>query len=160
MRRFWIKLIVNLAIPPGVWWIRRHEAVILREGRVLSEEEFGWARQVGVDEPETVRVLPVPRVPTPGAPILKLMAGLSRVPVDSPTGMAVNRGIFLEASHATNPSLLVHELVHVAQFEKMGGIAAFLREYLTQCLRDGYWDSAMEEEARAAAAPFPRPPDR
>jgi hypothetical protein len=72
--------------------------------------------------------------------------------------MAVNYGVYLEASQATNPSLLVHELTHVAQFERLGGIENFLREYLTQCVRDGYWESEMELEAREAAAPFSRPP--
>ena len=160
MRRFWINLIVRAAVFPGVWWIRRQESLILRDGRALSEWETNWALQVGVSCPEEVRVLPVPRVPVPGANFLKLLAGMSRIAVDSPTGMAVNRGIYLEASHATNPSLLVHELVHVAQFEKLGSIGAFLKEYLTQCIEDGYWDCEMEEEARAAAAPFSRPPDR
>lgn len=72
--------------------------------------------------------------------------------------MAVNYGIYLEASQATNPSLLVHELTHVAQFERLGGVEEFLREYLTQCVRDGYWNSDLEQEAREAAAPFPCPP--
>jgi hypothetical protein len=40
----------------------------------------------------------------------------------------------------------------------MGGVENFLREYLTQCLRHGYWESQLEQEAREAAAPFSRPP--
>lgn len=113
-----------------------------------------WATDVGVKKPEFVRILPVPRIPTPGSWFTRLL----RIFTEGPTGMAVNYGIYLEASQATNPSLLVHELTHVAQFERLGGIEAFLKEYITQCVRDGYWDSELEQEARDAAAPFTRPP--
>lgn len=160
MKKFWGKMIVRAALPLGTRWIRKQEALILREGRPLSEWELGWAREVGVAEPEKIRVLPVPRVPTPGSSLLRVLAGISRFQLDPPAGMAVNHGIFLDASQSSNPSLLVHELTHVAQFERLGGIEAFLREYLEQCVRDGYWESAMEREARDAAAPYSRPPER
>ncbi|MEM9280819.1 MAG: hypothetical protein AAGA96_03250, partial [Verrucomicrobiota bacterium] len=104
------------------------------------------------------RILPVPRVPTPGAPFTRLLSLFSGFFAEGPTGMAVGYGIYLEATQATNPSLLVHELTHVAQFERLGGIEPFLRDYLTQCVQDGYWDAELEQEARNAAAPFSRPP--
>lgn len=147
-------MIVRAALPWGTKWARKQESIILEEGRPLSEWETMWATDVGVAKPEAVRILPVPRIPTPGSWFTQLL----RIFSEGPTGMAVNYGIYLEASQATNPSLLVHELTHVAQFERLGGIENFLREYLTQCVRDGYWESEMELEAREAAAPFSRPP--
>ncbi len=154
MNAFWTDLIVRAALPYGKRWAERQESIILEEGRPLSEWETMWATDVGVRKPEAVRILPVARIPTPGSWVMRLF----RIFSEGPSGMAVNYGIYLEASQATNPSLLVHELTHVAQFERLGGIEAFLREYLTQCVRDGYWDAEMEEEARSAAAPFSRPP--
>lgn len=154
MKSFLLKLILGIALPLGTRWARKQEQAILREGRPLSEWETMWATDVGVKKPESVRILPVPRIPTPGS----WLTSLFRIFSEGPTGMAVNYGIYLEASQATNPSLLVHELTHVAQFERLGGIEEFLREYLTQCVRDGYWDADMEQEARDAAAPFTRPP--
>ncbi len=154
MKLFWIDLIVKLLVPLGTKWAERQEATILHEGRPLSEWETMWATDVGVSKPEEVRILPVPRIPTPGSWITRLF----RMFAEGPTGMAVNYGIYLEASQATNPSLLVHELTHVAQFERLGGVEAFLREYITQCVEDGYWESELEREAREAAAPFTRPP--
>jgi hypothetical protein len=158
MNSFWVDLLVRATLPLGSRWVRKQEAAILREGRPLREWERLWARNVGVRRPEEVRILPVPRVPTPGQTLMGFLNRLFGVLSEGPTGMAVNYGIYLEASQATNPSLLVHELTHVAQFERLGGVEAFLREYLTQCVRDGYWDSDFEQEAREAAAPFSRPP--
>ena len=158
MKAFWVTLLVKATLPLGIRWVRRQEATILREGRPLSEWEHLWAKDVGVQRPEAVRILPVPRIPTPGISLMRLMNRLFGMVSEGPTGMAVNYGIYLEASQATNPSLLVHELTHVAQFERLGGGEAFLREYLTQCVLDGYWDSDLEQEARTAAAPFSRPP--
>lgn len=154
MNAFWTEFIVRSALPLGTRWAERQEAFILREGRPLSEWETMWATDVGVKRPEAVRILPVSRIPTPGSWFTRLL----RIFSEGPSGMAVSYGIYLEASQATNPSLLVHELTHVAQFERLGGVEGFLREYLTQCVRDGYWDSALEQEAREAAAPFSRPP--
>ena len=158
MKSLWVNLLVKATLPLGTRWVRKQEAAILREGRPLSEWEHRWARDVGVRRPEEVRILPVPRVPTPGLGFVRMFNNFFGLLSEGPTGMAVNYGIYLESSQATNPSLLVHELTHVAQFERLGGVEAFLREYLTQCVRDGYWDSDLEQEAREAAAPFTRPP--
>ena len=158
MSPFWINISVKALLPFATRWVRRQEARILRDGRPLLDWEKVWAVEVGVEHPEKVRVLPIAEVPTPGSGVLRFFASLTRFTVDSPSGMAVRYGIFLDAGHATNPSLLVHELAHVAQFEDLGGIEPFLREYLTQCVADGYWDSLMEQEARDAAASFSRPP--
>lgn len=158
MKSFLVELLVKATLPLGTRWVRKQEAAILREGRPLSEWEWRWAQDVGVRRPEEVRILPVPRIPTPGFGLRSFLNRLFGLLTEGPTGMAVNYGIYLEASQATNPSLLVHELVHVAQFERLGGVEAFLKEYLTQCVRDGYWDSDLEQEARQAAAPFSRPP--
>jgi len=157
MKAFWIDVFVKTVLPLGARWVQRQEAAILRDGRPLSEWETMWATDVGVKRPEDVRILPVPRVPTPGAWFTRMLSVLFGFLSEGPTGMAVSYGIYLEASQATNPSLLVHELTHVAQFERLG-VEGFLREYLTQCARDGYWEAAMEQEARQAAAPFTRPP--
>ncbi|MDF1739939.1 MAG: hypothetical protein P1U86_12330 [Verrucomicrobiales bacterium] len=154
MNSFWADMIVKMSLPLATRWVEKQESVIMREGRPLSEWETMWAQDVGVSKPEEVRILPVPRIPTPGSWITRIFGVFG----EGPTGMAVNYGIYLEASNATNPSLLVHELTHVAQFERMGGIGAFLEEYIYQCVSDGYWDCAMEQEARDAAAPFSRPP--
>jgi hypothetical protein len=48
--------------------------------------------------------------------------------------------------------IVVHELAHVAQYERLGGILSFLRKYLFECLTMGYVASPLELEAIAATA--------
>ncbi|MBP83767.1 MAG: hypothetical protein CMO61_07955 [Verrucomicrobiales bacterium] len=153
-----IDLAITTLLPYFSRWVEKQEKLVLLDGRPLSEWETMWATEVGVKRPDMVRILPVPHVPTPGSSFTGLLGNLFGFLSEGPNGMAVSYGIYLEAARATNPSLLVHELTHVAQFERLGGIEPYLREYLTQCIRDGYWDAELEHEARNAAAPFTRPP--
>ena len=117
MKSFWVSLLVRATLPLGTSWVRKQEAAILRDGRPLSEWETMWAHDVGVRRPEDVRILPVPRIPTQGIGFFRMLNNLFGFLSEGPTGMAVNYGIYLEASQATNPSLLVHELTHVAQYD-------------------------------------------
>ena len=153
-----IDFTIKTLLPYFSQWVEKQEKIILRDGRPLSEWETMWATEVGVKRPDMVRILPVPHVPMPGSWFSELLGNLFGVLSEGPNGMAVSYGIYLEAARATNPSLLVHELTHVAQFERLGGIEPYLREYLTQCIRDSYWEAELEHEARDAAAPFTRPP--
>ena len=153
-----IDFAIKTLLPYFSRWVEKQEKIILHDGRPLSEWETMWATEVGVKRPDMVRILPVPHVPMPGSWFTGLLGNLFGVLSEGPNGMAVSYGIYLEAARATNPSLLVHELTHVAQFERMGGIEPYLREYLTQCIREGYWEAELEHEARNAAAPFTRPP--
>jgi hypothetical protein len=71
--------------------------------------------------------------------------------------MALGHGIFLDDAHACRLDVLGHELVHTTQFERHECLHGFLRQYLTECIRDGYSCAAMELEAveRSAAALLP-----
>ncbi|MDF1756111.1 MAG: hypothetical protein P1U89_25210 [Verrucomicrobiales bacterium] len=150
---------IKLFLPYASWWVARQERRILNEGVRLSELEASWAASVGVQDVEKVRLLYVSVVPLPGSPLLNYFADLIRYPI-APIGLAAGHGIYLSKECRTDPSLLVHELVHVAQYERYGGIRPFLVEYLEECFRDGYWNAEMEHEARGAAIPYNRPPDR
>ena len=153
------KWTIRCVVPYAASWVAKQERRILEEGRELTGEERDWASRVGVRNAEKVRVLNVASVPLPGAPFVHFVAGLFRYPL-SPIGLAAQYGIYLNQRSKNDPSLLVHELVHVAQYERFGGIRPFLVQYLEECLRDGYWEASMECEARVAAIPFNRPPDR
>ena len=46
----------------------------------------------------------------------------------------------------------MHELAHVTQYDRLGGILPFLRKYLFECLTMGYESAPLELEAIAVAA--------
>ncbi len=133
----WQKLIpLRLVLPVACGWARRHEAKILQAGQPLKAAQLADAARIGVRAPERVRILEVEKVP----PGLKL--GFEHT-----IGMALGHGIYLRREHAHERELLLHELAHVAQYERLG-MRRFLRQYLHECFTEGYPLGALEAEAR------------
>jgi hypothetical protein len=64
-------------------------------------------------------------------------------------GIAVGRTVFLAPHTQLDPELLLHEVAHVRQFER---IAAFPVRYLWESLRRGYRSNRFEREADRWAA--------
>jgi len=67
-------------------------------------------------------------------------------------GFTLRYGIFIRADRWGDRRLVVHELVHTAQFERLCGFDPFLRQYLSECLTIGYPDAPMEQEAVSTAS--------
>ncbi|MCB1235577.1 MAG: hypothetical protein KDM91_10945 [Verrucomicrobiae bacterium] len=147
MRKALHPLLAKMALPLATLWVRRQERRILRRGRPLAARERDDARRAGVTEPEAVRVMVVRRVPVPSAGLLGLVARATGFPLFQPAGMALGRGIYLDEAASRSRFILVHELVHIAQYERLGGVPAFLRRYVAECLADGYESAALEREA-------------
>ena len=148
MRRFfWAVSSWFLAAPVGfwAWWQRRK---ILKHGRPLCPEELADAIAVGVVEPEKIRVLPVGEVPNPLGWLAGVIGKFTRYSVFNPAGMTLGAGVFAVRELESDRSLLAHEFVHVAQYERFGGIYGFMRRYIFQCLADGYIEAPLEIEAR------------
>jgi len=70
----------------------------------------------------------------------------------APRGLALEYGIFVRADHWRDRALIAHELVHTAQFQRLGGILPFLQTYIFQCATVGYPNAPLELEAVATAA--------
>jgi hypothetical protein len=47
--------------------------------------------------------------------------------------------------------MVIHELGHTVQYERLGGLVPFLRRYLFECLSIGYPEAPMEQEVIALA---------
>jgi hypothetical protein len=143
---------VWLALFPAWLWVRLHERRILKKGRPLDEGELRDAREAGVRDPSAIRVLIAAPVPTPGSALLRCLGRITRFPMEPPMGMALGHGIYLDPRCAGSRLTMVHECVHIAQYETLGGPFAFLRRYLRECIRDSYWSAPMEAEANRIAA--------
>jgi hypothetical protein len=48
--------------------------------------------------------------------------------------------------------MVVHELGHTAQYERLGGFEPFLRQYLFECITIGYPEAPMEQEVVSLTA--------
>ena len=131
--------------PAAARWARDQERRILAEGQALDRDALSAAAKLGIARPEEIRVLVVESIPLPAPRSLIQLAALLGIPVFEPAGMALGRGIYLLHRDSR---ILRHELVHVAQYQRLGGIGPFLRRYLVECLTVGYLDSPLELEAR------------
>jgi hypothetical protein len=122
----------------------------LNIGVPLSVNQLNDARRAGVQHPERVRVLAVPQIPWPENPALRGVVEMTRVLTPDTRGTTVRYGIFIRSDSLHDRMLLVHELVHTAQYERLGGILAFIRQYLHEHITDP--PGEMENEAEVVAA--------
>ena len=139
-----------LLAPAAALWSRMRERKILPDGRPLADDLAAFARDIGIREPEGIRVELVNRVPLPLPGFLIPWAKRLEIPVSEPAGMALGWGI---AAISEDPALLRHELVHVLQYQRLGGHLGFMRLYLFECLFHGYFAAPLEVEARDGALP-------
>lgn len=144
---------LEILLPLACAWAVGQERAILRSGVALSESQLADAREVGVAKPERVRLLRVAQIPVPTAPALAAAARATNLINPLTHGLTFRYGIFIRSDCWNQRPLLIHELVHTAQYEQLGGFEGFLRPYLAECVTPpGYPYGPMEQEAVATAA--------
>lgn len=136
-------------IPLASQWIAEQEALALEKGIPLNEDQQIDAFLAGVKDPTKVRVLKVEQIPFPAAPILEKALNETGLLNHGTIGLSLRYGIFIRDDHWTDRRVLVHELVHTMQYERLGGIDRFLEQYVAECIQYGYQSAPMEQEARA-----------
>ena len=62
-------------------------------------------------------------------------------------GFTLRYGISVRDDHWDRRRLVVHELAHTMQYEQLGSIEAFLRQYLHECITIGYPAAPIEQQA-------------
>lgn len=151
MQPIWKRSAVELLLPFACWWAGRWEVRILREGVPLDRDERQTADRIGVAHPGRIRLLRVDRVPLPVNPIFQRASERLGILSGQTAGMSLRYGIFVRAEHWGSRCLVIHEMVHTAQYERLGGIRPFLRAYLSECIDPGYPLGPLEQEAMAVA---------
>lgn len=139
-------------LPIAVQWAADQERRVLCEGVGLSEIEMADAQAIGVRNPERVRLLRVEMIPVPAHPMLRAAAASINFLTAAPRGLALAYGIFVRADQWRDRELIAHELVHTAQYQRLGGLLPFLQTYIYQCATVGYSNAPLEVEAVATAA--------
>jgi hypothetical protein len=137
-------------LPRVLDWVEAQEKQALNNGVPLTTAALDAARAVGVSEPEEIRVYVTPEIPQPDHPKIRQIA--AEVGLITPRTIAITfgHGIFVRTDHSSDRITLVHECVHVAQYEKLG-IEGFLMQYVMQVFKNGYENAPMEQEACEAA---------
>ena len=138
-------------LPLAAGWAAEEEQRVLHEGVPLSEQEMTDAKAIGVRRPGRIRLLRVEAVPMPTDPQLRAAAETIHFLSPETRGLTLQYGILLRWDCWRERPLIAHELVHAAQYERLGGIRPFLRQYLVECLTIGYANAPMELEAAEVA---------
>jgi hypothetical protein len=126
--------------------------LILKYGAPLSARQSEDARLAGVQDPDRVRLLVVDRIPLPDNPALAEAARRAQIITDASRAIAIGHGIIIRADRWQDRELLLHQLVHVAQCERAGGLELFVEQYLnnrTTCA--DFSVGSLEDEARGRA---------
>jgi len=135
-------------LPLACAWAGEQERTIVQSGVALSHAQVADARKVGVSRPERVRLLRVPEIPIPSDPALAAAGEATGLISPLTIGLTLRYGIFIRDDHWELRRLIVHELAHTMQYERLGSIEAFLRQYLHECITVGYPEAPLEQEAR------------
>ncbi|HEY5993593.1 MAG TPA: hypothetical protein VIU46_03235 [Gallionellaceae bacterium] len=144
---FLLRTALPILLPSAVAWAERTAAASCVSGRPLSAGELALAREVGVHQPERIRLLIVDEMPRPQHLLLRAAARAAGFLGRGTTGLTLGHAVLVLRGHAT-VRLYSHEFRHVRQYEQAGSIAAFLREYFHQVLAHGYWRAPLEVDAR------------
>jgi hypothetical protein len=136
----------ELLLPLACQWAAEQEERILIEGEPLSAAQLEDARLVGVSHSERVRLLHVAQIPLPEHPTLRAAVEAIQFITALTRGLTLRYGIFIRSDCRDDRALIVHELAHTAQYERLGGFEPFLRRYLHECLFIGYPGAPMEQE--------------
>lgn len=139
--------------PLAAQWAKSQEKFILRHGVPLTADQIADARKAGVKDVVRVRILVVNRIPLPDDKELAQAARHALIITDASRGVAIGYGIIIRADSWRDRELLLHQLVHVAQCERSGGLEKFVNEYLLD-RRNGsrnFGLGSLEDEARGLA---------
>lgn len=134
-------------LPLAVAWAEQQENLILQNGIQLTPSQVTDARLVSVVNPEKVRLFKVNQIPLPSEPSLRTAAQMTGLITMNTKGLTLRYGVFIRKDFWNDRKTVLHELVHVAQYERLAGIDQFLQKYLQECITIGYPQAPMEQEA-------------
>lgn len=141
------RIIVPLVLPLACAWVALQEQRICRHGIKLDAAQIDDARRAGVLHPERVRMQNVDEIPAGMPATLRALGRKLGLVAPGTIGMSLRYGILIRADAWGDRRILVHELVHTAQYERLGGLRNFLCRYLHECFTLGYCSAPLESEA-------------
>lgn len=141
-------ILATLGAPLGSLWVLWQEMRLRSKGSPLTPEIQKWAVAQGVCDVSEIRLAYAKIIPLPAPMFMRRIFGKWGFPTTDIAGLALRRGIYLEEGTSLNGSVIRHELIHTRQYQEAGSVRRFLRRYLYECLTEGYYECALEREAR------------
>ena len=139
-------------LPVAYQWVKAQEDYVLARGTPLSPRHMADARAAGVQDCARIRVLVVDRIPLPDHTELAEAARRTGIITHDTRCVGFGHAVIVRADAWGDRELLLHNLVHIAQCERSGGLEQWVRNYLGN--RHGcasFTIGSLEEEARRMA---------
>lgn len=133
-------------------WAKAQEDYVFAHGTPLSPQHMADARLAGVQDCERIRILVVDRIPLPEGGELAAAARRARIITEDTRCVGVGHAIMIRAEAWGDRELLLHNLVHIAQCERSGGLEPWVRQYLVDRQNSATFSvGSLEDEARRLA---------
>jgi hypothetical protein len=139
-------------LPLAYHWAKEQEEFVLARGNPLNARHTRDAVLVGVQDCARVRVLVVDRIPLPENPELAEASKRIGIITEDTRCVGFGHALIIRVDAWNDRELILHNLVHIAQCERCGGLAQWVRQYLcdrTNC--PNFTIGTLEEEARRIA---------
>ncbi|MEY2555602.1 MAG: hypothetical protein QOF93_746 [Verrucomicrobiota bacterium] len=139
-------------LPLAYQWAKAQEEFVLVRGNPLGPKHAHDANLVGVHDCARVRVLVVDRIPLPENPELAKASKRIGIITEDTRGVGFGQALIIRVDAWNDRELILHNLVHIAQCERCGGLEQWVRQYLcdrTNC--PNFTFGSLEEEARRVA---------
>jgi hypothetical protein len=143
----------EILVKRAISWVAAEEQTVLRQGIALDEAQLADAIAVGIEHPRRVRLMKTDLVRLPQDSMLADFARQLGSTDATTYGRSNRYGVIIREDYWGDRELRVHELVHTRQYERIGSIEGFLRQYLAELLPNiGYGNGPLEREARETAS--------
>jgi hypothetical protein len=135
-----------------VKWAKAQEEFVLKHGNPLSARHVADARLAGVQDPARIRVLVVDRIPLPDDPQLAEASKRMGIITEDTRCMGFGYALIIRVDAWNDRELILHNLVHIAQCDRSGGLEEWCHEYLGDRMScPKFTIGSLEEEARRFA---------
>jgi len=139
-------------LPLAYHWAKEQEEFVLARGNPLNARHTRDAVLAGVQDCARVRVLVVDRIALPENPELAEASKRIGIITEDTRCVGFGHALIIRVDSWNDRELILHNLVHIAQCERCGGLAQWVRQYLrdrTNC--PNFTIGTVEEEARRIA---------
>jgi hypothetical protein len=139
-------------LPFAYQWAKAQEDYVFAHGTPLSSQHLADARLAGVQDCERIRILVIDRIPLPEGGELAEAARRARIITEDTRCVGFGHAIMIRAEAWGDRELLLHNLVHIAQCERSGGLEPWVRQYLIDRQNSAVFSvGSLEDEARRLA---------
>lgn len=148
-----LPLPLRVLVAPVAAWIARAVAGAASEARPLDVHlQSALEGRFYASTLRRARVVVTDQLPSPPVPTLGFER-LRQFKRGDYAGITLHHTIFVRVDHAGDSGLLVHELVHVVQWARLGP-RRFIERYACELLDHGYGQAPLERSAYTHEARF------